>query len=162
MTELALQHGLTFADLYERDGLVRLHRAFVAHLAAAETTLHDRLMAARAAPEALDRKGESELLVDLAPHLEDFLGDLFGIAGEVRALQARHDKLAPLYSTKRLFVQRRAVKEIKEADAAQLNAHQLGQELDALIGGPPPHFATPPGAPAWELPFTQSAPPLPP
>ena len=35
MTELALQHGLTFADLYERDGLVRLDRAFVAHLAAA-------------------------------------------------------------------------------------------------------------------------------
>src|SRR5438132_798977 len=71
MTELALQHGLTFADLYERDGLVRLDRAFVTHLAASETELHDRLMAARSAPDALDRKAESDLLVDLAPHLED-------------------------------------------------------------------------------------------
>src|SRR5260370_25377685 len=137
MPDLALQHGLTFIDLYERDGLVRLDRAFVAHLAAAETELHDRLMAARGAPDKLDRKAESDLLVDLAPYLEDFLGALFGIAGEVRALQARHDKLAPLYSTKRLFVQRRAVKEIKEADAAQLNGHHLAQELDALIGGRP-------------------------
>src|SRR5438477_11782199 len=125
MSELALQHGLTFADLYQRDGLIRLDRAFVAHLAAADVTLHDRLMAARAAPEGLDRKGESDLLVDLAPHLEDFIGELFGIAAEVRALQAEHDRLAPLYSAKRLFVQRRAVKEIKEADAAQLNGHKL-------------------------------------
>jgi len=86
MTELALRHGLDFADLYERDGLVRLDRAFVGDLAAADAALHDRLMAARAAPDALDRKSESDLLVELAPHLEDFLGELFGIAGEVRAL----------------------------------------------------------------------------
>ena len=96
MTDLALKHGLAFSDLYERDGLIRLDRAFVAHLASADIGLHDRLMAGRADPEALDRKPESDLLVDLAPHVEDFVGDLFGIAGEVRALQARHDKLAPL------------------------------------------------------------------
>ena len=119
MIDLALKHGLSFPDLYDRDGLIRLDRAFVAQLASGDRALHDRLMAARAEADALDHKAESDLLVDLAPHLEDFLGDLFGIAGEVRALQARHDKLAPLYSVKRLFVQRRAVKEIKEADAAQ-------------------------------------------
>src|SRR5712671_5796962 len=128
MTELALRHGLSSADLYERDGLVRLDRAFVAHLAVAEVALHDRLMAARAAPDTLDRRAESDLLVDLSPHLEDFVGDLFGIAGEVRALQAAHDKLAPLFSVKRLFVQRRAVKEIKEADAAQLHGRRLAEE----------------------------------
>jgi hypothetical protein len=37
-------------------------------------TLHDRLMAARADTAALDRKAESDLIVDLAPHVEDFLG----------------------------------------------------------------------------------------
>src|SRR6266853_1631373 len=135
MTELALKHGLSFADIYERDGLIRLDRAFVGYLAAAEVALHDRLMAARAAPDALDRKAESDLLVDLSPHLEDFIGELFGIAAEVRTLQASHDKLAPLYSVKRLFVQRRAVKEVKEADAPQLNGRKLAQELDTLLGG---------------------------
>ena len=39
---------------------------------------------------------ESNLLVDLAPHLEDFIGDLFSITDEVRALQARHHELAPI------------------------------------------------------------------
>jgi len=155
MSELALKHGLSFSDLYERDGLIRLDRAFVAHLAAAEATLHDRLMAARAAPDALDRKAESDLLVDLSPHLEDFVGGLFGIGKEVRALQAAHDRLAPLFSVKRLFVQRRAVKEVKEADAPQLNGHKLAQELDTLLGGAPVDFATREGVLAWELHYAE-------
>src|SRR5260221_899728 len=155
MTELALKHGLSFADLHERDGLVRLDRAFVAHLAAAESALHDRLVAARADPDALDRKAESDLLVDLSPHLEDFIGELFGIAAEVRALQAQHDRLAPLYSVKRLFVQRRAVKEVKEDDALQLNGHKLAQELDTLLGGAPADFATREGVLGWELRYAE-------
>src|SRR5437764_1265363 len=47
MTDLALKHGLSFADLYDRDGLVRLDRGFVAHLGSTDVGLHDRLMAAR-------------------------------------------------------------------------------------------------------------------
>ena len=75
---------------------------------------------------------------------EDFLGHLFGIAAEVRALQARHHGLAPVYSVKRLFVQRRAVKGVKEADAAALDGEALGAELDGLMGGPVDGIA------AWE------------
>ena len=72
MTDLAPQHGLSFADLYDRDGLVRLDRAFVAHLAAADVALHDRLMAARRDPDAIERQAESDLLVDLAPSSRRF------------------------------------------------------------------------------------------
>src|SRR5271163_4511181 len=155
MSELALKHRLSFADLYERDGLIRLDRAFVAHLAAVDVALHDRLVTARSEPDALDRKAESDLLVDLAPHLEDFIGELFGIAQEVRALQAAHDRLAPLYAVKRLFVQRRAVKEVKEADALQLNGHKLAQELETLIGGPAADFGTREGVLVWELRYAE-------
>src|SRR5208283_1715473 len=110
---------------YDRAGLVRVDRAFVAHLAASDVTLHDRLMAGRSAPDAIEHQTHSDLLVDLAPHLEDFIGELFGIDAEVRALQARHHELAPLYSVKRLFVQRRAVKGVKEADATELDGPRL-------------------------------------
>src|SRR5438270_8775513 len=138
MTNLSLQHGLSFADLHDRDGLVRLDRAFVAHLSETDIGLHDRLMTARRDPDAVEGLDESNLLVDLAPHLEDFIGELFGIAPEVRALQARHHELAPLYSVKRLFVQRRAVKGIKEADAVAIDGPVLARELDALMGSPSP------------------------
>jgi len=134
MTDLALQHGLSFADLYDRDGLVRLDQAFVAFLAGTDVGLHDRLMTGRSAPDAIEHQIESDLLVDLAPHLEDFVGELFGIATEVQALQVRHHELAPLYSVKRLFVQRRAVKGVNEADAEGLDGPDLAREFDRLIG----------------------------
>ena len=134
MTELSLRYGLAFAELYGRAGLIKLDREFVAHLAAGDVALHDRLMAARADAPALDRKAESDLLVDLAPHVEDFLGGLFGIVAEIRELQARHDELAPLYSVKRLFVQRRAVKEVKEGEAAALDGDALHAALALPIG----------------------------
>ncbi len=110
MTELTLKHGLAFEDLYRREGLMRLDAAFLAHLKSGDAALAERLATARANPEALDIKAESDLLVELAPHLEDFVGYLFGISSEMRTLQASHDALTPLYAVKRLFVQRRAVK----------------------------------------------------
>jgi NADPH-dependent glutamate synthase beta subunit-like oxidoreductase/NAD(P)H-flavin reductase len=142
MTDLALKGGLLFSDLYDRDGLIRIDRAFVDYLAAADTAVHKRLMAARQDPEALARAEESELVVGLAPHVEDFLGELFGICAEVGALQARHDELAPLYSVKRRFVQRRAIKGVKQQDAAAIDGAVLAGKLDALIGKPGEDVAT--------------------
>ena len=46
-----------------------------------------------------------------------FLAALFGIAGDVRALEGKHHELAPLYAVKRLFVQRKAMN-THPADAA--------------------------------------------
>ncbi|MGA8551233.1 MAG: FAD-dependent oxidoreductase [Stellaceae bacterium] len=63
----------------------------------------------------------------------------------MRALQARHHELAPLYSVKRLFVQRRAVKGVKEADAAALDGPGLARELDRLLGAAPGE-----AIPEWE------------
>jgi len=136
MSEPVLRHDLAFEDLYRRDGLVRLDAAFVRHLGEVDVELHNRLMAARREPAALDRATESDLLVALAPHLEDFIGALFGIGAELSALQARHDALAPLYAVKRLFVQRRAVKGVPPEAAAALDGAALARDLEALIGEP--------------------------
>ena len=68
MTEsLTLGFDLRFADLYGRDGLVRLDGHFVDFLKAQDPELHNRLMAARAAPEQVAGKPESDLIVELAP-----------------------------------------------------------------------------------------------
>jgi NADPH-dependent glutamate synthase beta subunit-like oxidoreductase/NAD(P)H-flavin reductase len=134
MTDLVLRHGLAFEDLYARDGLVKLDAAFIAHLQAADVDLHNRLVTARRDPAALERKAESDLLVDVAPHVEDFIAELFGITAEMRALQARHDDLAPIYTVKRLFVQRRAVKGMTPENAAALDGEGLARELEGLLG----------------------------
>ena len=112
-----LSRGFGFNDLYDRDGLGRLDAEFAAWLQGVDAELHARLMAARATPDQLPLKDESNLLIELARPLEDFVGALFGVAMPVSELRGRHSRLAPLYDCKRLFVQRYVTRAIK-ADAA--------------------------------------------
>ncbi len=133
---LTLAHGLEFADLYTVEGNDRIDRLFTAHLRAADGGLADRYESGRADAAALGSKVESALLIDVAPHLEDFLAHLFRIAPEVRALEARHHELAPLYAIKRQFVQRKAANAYKADVAATFDGPALRAELEARIGTP--------------------------
>jgi NADPH-dependent glutamate synthase beta subunit-like oxidoreductase/NAD(P)H-flavin reductase len=130
-----LGFSLDFADLYTRPGLEKLDDAFLTHLAEVDQELALRLQAARCAPPVPSLE-ESDLLLALAPHVEDFLGCLFGIGGEMIALAERIDALAPLFSCKRLFVQRRAMKAMKPEEAETVDGETLSQQLTALLGGP--------------------------
>jgi NADPH-dependent glutamate synthase beta subunit-like oxidoreductase/NAD(P)H-flavin reductase len=131
---LRLAHGLEFADLYRREGLERIDRLFIESLAADDPALAFRLAEARLDPGALEARAEADLLMELAPFLEDFLGRLFGIGDAVGALAARHHELAPLYAVKRLFVQRKAMNRIKQEEACQLDGESLQQQLAQAIG----------------------------
>ncbi|HET8875090.1 MAG TPA: FAD-dependent oxidoreductase [Casimicrobiaceae bacterium] len=131
---LRLAHGLEFADLYTVDGAARIDERFIAHLARADATVAERLLEARTAPAPLAGKDESALLIDIAPHLEDFLAELFGIEDAVRALEARHHELAPLFSVKRQFVQRKAMNAYKADVAASFDGRALRGAIDALLG----------------------------
>jgi NADPH-dependent glutamate synthase beta subunit-like oxidoreductase/NAD(P)H-flavin reductase len=130
-----LAFGLDYAALYARQGLVRLDAAFFEFLGTVDPALRERLGAARKDPAALAPKVESDLLVALAPHVEDFLAHLFGIESEAQALAAQHHNLAPLYSVKRLFVQRRALRNVKPQDAAGLDGAAAEKELGTHFGG---------------------------
>lgn len=126
--------GLSFDDLYTRDGLVRLDAAFVKELAAANADVHNRFVAARGDVESLEARDESDLLIDVAPYAEDFLAKLFGIEKEVRSLAAEHDELAGIYTCKRLFVQRQAAKKYKPEVAESFDGDALRKQLEALFG----------------------------
>src|SRR5262245_9859916 len=136
---LKLAFGLSFAELYRRDGLARLDAAFLDRLRAVDEScagnLRSRLAAAREHPASLDAKAESALIIEIAPHLDDFLAELFGIEAEFRALAARHHELAPLHTVKRQFVQRRAANKVKPDEAAKLDGPALESELKAKLGG---------------------------
>ncbi|MGE0557833.1 MAG: FAD-dependent oxidoreductase [Burkholderiales bacterium] len=132
----ALRFGLTFDDLYHRDGLLRLDGIFLRELAETDAGLHARLLHARAGADPLPAKAESELLLALAPHLDDFIAQLFDIEAEVRALSARHHELAPLYGIKRLFVQRKAMHKYKAEAAAAIDGNAVGEKLAVLFGEP--------------------------
>ena len=142
-------YGLTFADLYSVAGAGRIDDLFVAALFTADPVLAERLVSARREGGLPSTKDESALLIDVAPHLEDFLAHLFGIEADVRALEARHHELAPLYAVKRQFVQRKAMNAHNADVAATFDGERLRADIDALIG-------TTDGVPAFEWAFARA------
>jgi NADPH-dependent glutamate synthase beta subunit-like oxidoreductase/NAD(P)H-flavin reductase len=135
-SQCELGFGLQFEDLYAREGLVRLDAEFLNQLLAADPGLCAQLIDARANPGARTEKERSELIIALAPHAEDFLGDLFGIAKEIQALQARHNEFAPFFAFKRKFIQKRAISGVTKEQAEAIDGPGLGRELAALFGEP--------------------------
>ena len=160
---LKLAHGLSFADLYSVAGAARIDELFLAHVARADAPLARRLVAAREPPAALAPKDESALLIDVATHLEDFLAEIFGIEDAVRALQARHHELAPLYAVKRQFVQRKAMNAYKAETAATFDGAALRAALDPLLGleNRGRRWISPTQAPVSEVPIQGNASPTP-
>ena len=169
MADLVLADGFSFDDLYSVEGLARLDAAFIAGLNGDRPDLAKRLKVVRldaafaaslntggqstaAGDPASDDDKEAEqaaLLIDLGPYLEDFLGRLFGIEAELRALAERHNELAPLYSVKRQFVQRRAGKQVKPDEAQALDGDALRQRLDDLGALPDDELAFARQVSAW-------------
>ncbi|MBV8399164.1 MAG: pyridine nucleotide-disulfide oxidoreductase, partial [Acetobacteraceae bacterium] len=131
----ALGFGFSFADLAEREALVRLDHLFLDRLNAEDQDLQVRLLAARADPGSLNAKQEGELIVALGPHLQMLIGSLFGIEPELRAISGHTEQLDPIHVCKRHFVQRQAVKKFPDPsgfDAAALSAaleERLGSDL---------------------------------
>ena len=85
---------------------------------------------------ALDSKSESVLLIAVAPYLEDFLAELFGVRAPLAEQAAQHEALTPLYSCKRLFVQRQALRAHKPQEVADLDPAPIEAELERRISAP--------------------------
>jgi NADPH-dependent glutamate synthase beta subunit-like oxidoreductase/NAD(P)H-flavin reductase len=135
MSDLKLSYNLQFQDLYSHDGLSKVDAAFAEHLKAANVELYNKFLAARTTrPE--EKKDESNLLIEIAPVLEDFIAELFNIREQVSKLQFAHNELGDLFTAKRLFVQRAAAKFSKAADTVNYDYEKGEAELAALFGEP--------------------------
>ena len=146
---LTLGFDLQFADLHEDAGLHQVDAAFLRWLQEADDTLAARLVAGRVTRGLPDSKQVSQLLVDLAPHLDDFMGHLFGISAEISALARQHQVLAPLFEVKRQFVQRRVARAYDREAAQAIDGQAIGVELRGLLASDTSDVA------AFELAFAQ-------
>jgi NADPH-dependent glutamate synthase beta subunit-like oxidoreductase/NAD(P)H-flavin reductase len=136
ISTLTLPFGLSFEDLYQREGLVRLDAIFLDELNRAAPEWHAQLLAGRQDPGSLTPKQYSELIIQIAPYLEDFIGELFGIEKQLSELQARHSELASLLAVKRKFVQRKALTGYTPEKASALDGFALAAELETFFQEP--------------------------
>ena len=122
--------------LYQRGGLVALDQSFLSYLESRDAELLARLVAARAAPEALSAKEESDLLLELSVWLEPFLAQLFDLEEEAGALVARQKSYDSLHSVKRDFIQRRVAKAFTPEQAESIAIAELEDQVEPLCGWP--------------------------
>ncbi|HZQ54576.1 MAG TPA: FAD-dependent oxidoreductase [Bryobacteraceae bacterium] len=135
-SELSPSFGLSFTDLYDRDGIVKLDSVFLNYLREGAPELCTRLEEARSNPPAPHTRQGSELILELAPYVEDFIAKLFGIESELLALQSRHSELAPLFSVKRRFVQRKALTGYTAERASEIDGFTVAADLEAFLEEP--------------------------
>jgi len=104
---LALNHGLSFTELFTPAGLQKLDEQFLERLRAQDAKRHERLLAYRQG-SAFTPLEVSELLLACGPVLEEFIGELFGIGQSLDDLIRRTLSHDPVFHFKKFFVLRRA------------------------------------------------------
>ncbi len=134
MTDLTLSNELSFKDLYDIEGLARIDSLFLDNLCQIDGDLHKRLIEARMAPDNLEQKETSDLMLALAPHLDSFLVGLFNIGEAALNLKNKQKNLDNLYTCKRMFVQRQSAKDYPQNEAETFDGSALASELEKLFG----------------------------
>ncbi|NVJ90327.1 MAG: FAD-dependent oxidoreductase [Methylocystaceae bacterium] len=130
--ELNLSYGLVFEDLYCRDGLIKIDQEFLKFLEQERPALHERLQAARNAPEVLSRLERSGLLLSIAPSFDHFIAGLFNITDLHQKEQAAHISFDAYIECRRKFIQRKAIKAYDAEEAQSFD----GVALEKQLGGP--------------------------
>lgn len=126
----AISNQLEFSDLQSLRGLEALDAAFLDELHRTDTDLHERLIAYRQGSE-LKNIELSELLLAVAPYLQDFLSRRFGIEDELSRQRAGVKDLNPITIFKDEFVKKRAKR--YKPDVSR-SFSELNFWLDSQIG----------------------------
>ena len=118
-------NGFTFPELFRAEGLQRLDQQFLTVLGQANPALRDDLLAYRDESKEFSDIAVSELLINCATLLEDFLAELFNIEEAAALAQIKTISYNPISVFKKYFVLRRAKKLVSQAamlpDFATLN-----------------------------------------
>jgi NADPH-dependent glutamate synthase beta subunit-like oxidoreductase/NAD(P)H-flavin reductase len=124
--------GFRFSDLFDAEKLRELAQKFYSDVEKSEPLVGDALrkyIAARG--EGFERRAESKLLTDAAPHLSDFIARLFRISADRSELEHSITVQNPVWRYK-FFVQRRAAKKFKPEQIADLNEAHLWRAVVQL------------------------------
>lgn len=108
------KYNLDFEDLYDIDGLHRIENYFYEFFQQQDEQIYQQFLILRSDQGKFSKKEASEILIAAAIHVENFIVDLFDIKKHNDDLINRHYEFNIVAAVKRDFVQRKAVKKIKE------------------------------------------------
>lgn len=124
---------IAFEDLNSLKGIQYIDNKFIEFLKSDNELLFKHFLSFRSSPELIDAAEYSNLLIKIAPILDDFLANLFDIEQENSVLRQQHKNFDIIYECKRKFVQR-VIKKFTNADINKLNFHEIVIQIKELIG----------------------------
>ena len=128
--------GFTFADLYSPPRLRDLHQEFWKFAAAANPELARRFETL--ADAALPNPERSEILIEVAGVLGDFLAQLFDIRAAALRLSAETLNLEKVFQFKQDFLKTRVFKHFGKSVIDDATFQLLDAEIQRLLSAAPP------------------------
>lgn len=126
--------GLSFTELQRPEALAALDARFREELRAVAPDVSARFEAYRAcAGEGMSSRAISDVLVETAPHLADFIARLFGVEDARAHLLEDAERVAPIFRMQEQLVKRRALKrgEVPFDPALDREAREMLRALGA-------------------------------
>ncbi len=104
--QLHLLHNLLFEDLYSADGIRNIDKYFLDELEQKSHELHDKLLSARRNHSIMHKLQQSELIIALAPYLEDFIVKLFDVHEAMDRYRDLEKNLSIVQQCNKHFIQK--------------------------------------------------------
>ena len=124
--------GFRFSDLFDAVKLKELAEKFYAEVTADEPVLGQALVKyIDARGIGFEKRAESKILTDAAPHLSAFVARLFGIENARNEVARKILRQDPIWRYK-FFVQRRAAKKYKQEDVPREDYFVLDRAMSDL------------------------------
>lgn len=130
-----LKNGILITETYQIKNLKKLDDDFLSFLQSANQELYSQLITARENPQSIERKAESNLLINIAPYLEEYLATEFGIENKI----AENKKNALFWQKyfvdiKRKFIQRRGLKKWTAIEVETFNLSEIINSANKYFG----------------------------
>jgi hypothetical protein len=126
--------NLDFQDLYQLDGLEKLQQKFSDFLQEKDCNIYQQFL--------INKSSDSQLLINVAKYLEEFLVDLFMIKQENQELKLYYQNLDIIYQIRREFIQRYIAKKFhaKDLENLTINPQEILKKLSiyAILDRKPP------------------------
>jgi hypothetical protein len=104
--------NLDFQDLYQLEGLEKLQQKFSDFLQEKDYNIYQQFL--------INKSSDSQLLINVAKYLEEFLVDLFMIKQENQKLKLYYQNLNIIYQIRRDYIQRYIAKKFYAKDLENL------------------------------------------
>ena len=128
---MKLNYNISFLDLYQKKGLKRIDQLFCNFLRNESEDLYLKLLESR--QNTTNIIDESELIITLAPFLENFLKELFNLNEELSNLTSYKNNLSNLFLCKKIFIQKRVIRKFTLEEIDNFDIKNITQRITKRI-----------------------------